>query len=78
MCYKRRYKISTCSVILRDGTEVVSKLKGLQYFFSENFRGNLSYYESENFSDSSLHHIFFMENSPTWGVKCEKLDFRKS
>ena len=35
MCYERRYKISTCSVILGDGTEVVSKLKGLQYFFSE-------------------------------------------
>ena len=31
------------------------KLQGLQYFFPENFRGNLTCYENENFSDSSLH-----------------------
>ena len=67
MCCKRRYKISTCSVILENGTEVVSKLKGLQYFLSENFRGNLSYYESENFSDFSQHYIFCMENRRSWG-----------
>ena len=41
----------------------------------------LSYYESENFSDSSLHHIFESENcrfpflyeklSLSWAVKCD-------
>ena len=60
----------------------MSKLQGLQYYFSENFRCNLTYSESENFSDSSLHHIFesenfrlpfFTKNSLTWGMKCEKL-----
>ena len=68
-------------------TWVFSKLQGLQYYFSENFRCNLTYNESENFSDSSLHHIFesenfrlpfFTKNSLPWGVKCEKLNFRKS
>ena len=35
-----------------------SKLQGLQYYFPENFRCNLTYYEGENFSDSSLYHTF--------------------
>ena len=39
-----------------------SKLLGLQYYFPENFRCNLTYYESEDFSDSSLHHLFQSEN----------------
>ena len=56
-------------------------------FFSENFRRNLTFYESKNFSDSSLHHIlesenfrfpFSKKNSVTWVVKYEKLNFRKS
>ena len=41
--------------------------------------------ESENFSDSSLHGIFesknlgfTAKNSLSWGVKYEKLNFRKS
>ena len=43
-------------------------------------------YECENFPDSSLNHIFESENfrfrfstknSITWGVKCDKLSFRK-
>ena len=38
-----------------------SKLQGLQYYFPENFRCNLTYYEGENFSDSSLYHIFESE-----------------
>ena len=54
---------------------------------SRKFRCNLAFYESENFSNSSLHRVFESEilgflfttkNTPTWGVKCEKLDFRKS
>ena len=53
--------------------------------FSENFRCNLTVYESESFSDSSLHHIFEYENfrvpfskksSLTWVVKIklQKID----
>ena len=62
-------------------------LQGLQYYFPENFRCNLTYCESENFSDSSLHHIlesetlgflFCKKNSLTWAVTWEKLNFRKS
>ena len=69
------------------GTEVFSKLRGLQYYFPEKFRCNLTFNESENFSDSSLHHIlesenfrfpFSKKNSVTWVVKYEKLNFRKS
>ena len=72
------------------GTWVFSKLPGLKNYFPENFRCKLTFYESENFSDSSLHHIleaknfrfscglFCTKNSLTWGEKCEKLDFRKS
>ena len=46
-------------------------------FFSENFRSNLTFYESKNFSDSSLHHVsesenfrfrFSKKNSVTWVV----------
>ena len=37
---KRRYKICICSVLL--GTCVFSKLQGLEYYFSENFRWNLT------------------------------------
>ena len=40
----------------------VPLVHGLQYYFSENFRCNVSYYESENFSDSSLDLIFESEN----------------
>ena len=44
------------------------------------------YYDVENFSDSSLHHIFesenfrfpfCTENSLSWAVKCEKLTSEK-
>ena len=44
------------------GTWVFSKLQGLQYYFPEKFRCNLTYYESEKFSDSFLHHIFESKN----------------
>ena len=68
------------------GTWFFSKLQGIQYYFPENFRCNLTYYKSEDFSDSSLHHtsesktfrfLFSSKNSLTWGVKWEKLNFRK-
>ena len=57
-----------------------------QYYYPENFRCNLRYHESENFADSSLHHIFESENfsflfstknSLTWGVKCENIKLTK-
>ena len=81
---KRRLKISVCSVIL--GELKSSKLQELQYYFPENFRSNLSFYESENFSDNSLHHNlesenfrfpFSKKNSVTWAVKYEKIKLRK-
>ena len=62
----------------------ISKIKHSSFpNFPENFRCNLTYYKSENFSFSSLHHIFesenfgfpfFYEKSLAWGVKCEKLN----
>ena len=56
---KRRYKISVCSgMVILEGTLVFSKSQGLEYYFSENFRWNLTYYESETFSDSLHYHIF--------------------
>ena len=83
---KGHYKI--CYLFSRPkGTFVLTKLQGLQYYFAENSRCNLTYYESENFYDSSLHHIFESENfrfpfctknSLTWAVKCKELNFRKS
>ena len=48
---KQRYKDFFCSLIL-----------GELESFSENFRCNLTFYESENFCDSSLHHILESEN----------------
>ena len=47
------YETGTCSFILEE----------LQYYFLQNFRCNLTYYEIENFSDSSFHHTFKSENS---------------
>ena len=38
------------------------KLQRPYYYFPENFRCKLTYYESKNFPDSSLHHIFEYEN----------------
>ena len=64
-----------------------SKLQELQNYFPEKFRYNLSFFESNNFCDSSLNHIFesknfrfpfSTKNSITLGVQCEKLSFRKS
>ena len=83
---KRRYKSCICSVVLGQ-VESFRNYLGPQYYFPENFRCNLRFYESENFSDSSLHRTFESENfrfpfstknGLTWGLKCEKLNFRKS
>ena len=38
-------------------------LRGLQYYFLENFRCNLKLYKGENFFDSSLHYFFESENA---------------
>ena len=84
MLSKRRYKICICSVILAE-LESFRNYKGS--FFPENFRCNLKFYESKNFSDSPLHGIFesenfrfpfFTKNSLTWELQCGKLYFRKS
>ena len=83
---KRRYKSCICLVVLGQ-LESFRNYLGPQYYFSENFRCNFRFYESENFSDSYLHRIFESENFRfpfstkhrlTWGLKCEKLNFRKS
>ena len=52
-------------------TLVFSKLQGLHYYFSDNFRCNLKFYESKNFSPST-------KNCLTSGVKCAKLNIRNS
>ena len=76
---KRRYKICICSVI-------VEELVTFRNYFPENFRCN-TYYESENFSVPSLlaflnsqieGFLFSTKKSLTLGMKCEKLNFRKS
>ena len=79
---KRCYKIIyICSIIL-------GGLKSFRNYkvFPEKLRCNLTFYESENFSDSFLHHIynpkilgflFLRKNSVSWVVKYEKLNFRK-
>ena len=83
---KRRYKSCICSVVLGQLESFRNHL-GPQYYFPENFRCNFRFYESEYFSNSCLHRIFESENFRfpfstknrlTWGLKCEKLNFRKS
>ena len=76
---KRRYKTCICSVVLGQLESFLNYL-GPQYYFPEKLRCNFRFYESENFSDSSLHRIFESENfrfpfstknKLTWGLKCE-------
>ena len=64
-------KIWICSVIF-------SKVQGLQYYFPENLECKLKFYESEHFSDSSLHHPD-LENSKILGNFCfsEQILYRK-
>ena len=61
MLSKRRYKICICSVILGE-LESFRNNKCFSIIFLKKFRCNLMYYESENFTDSSLQHIFESEN----------------
>ena len=77
--FKRRYKIGSCSVTLGDFVSC-RNYKGFRIIFPEIFRCNLSFYECENFSDSSLNHIFWIYEKQhfPWGVKCDKLSFGKS
>ena len=49
----------TCSVLR---LETFGNYLGPQYYFPENFRCIFRSYESENFSDCSLHRIFESEN----------------
>ena len=73
---KRRYRICICSVVLEE-LEPFSQHQGLQYYFPVNFRCNLTYYESENFSDSSLYHSFEAESFrfPLWEEKVDEFKF---
>ena len=77
-CIERRYGFYLCSVILGQLESFRNyKLKGLQYYFPENFRCNLlvTYYKSENFSGLSPSHLciqnfyvsFFSEKLPNLG-----------
>ena len=61
---KRRYKICICSIIQGPGNLGLIKITSafISIIFSANFRYNLTYYETENFSESSPHHIFECEN----------------
>ena len=80
---KWRYKICISVFGHSRGTWVL-KLRGIQNYFPENFRCNLTYYEGDNFSDTFFQHIFESENYRipfyslrktclTRWVKCEKL-----
>ena len=61
---KRRYKICICfSWSSYEELEAFrNQYKGFRCYIPENFRCNWTFYESENFSYSSLHHIFENEN----------------
>ena len=81
---KWRYKICICSAILGK----LESFRNYKFLETRDFRCNFKFYESENFSDSSLHHIFNLKiifrfpfptkNRLTWVLKCEKLNFKKS
>ena len=52
------YKICICSVILSQGNLSLYEITWADgIIFPKTWECNLTYYESENFSDSSLHHI---------------------
>ena len=85
---KRRYKICICSVILGQ-LESFRNYQGPSITFPINFRCNLTFHESEKFliliplsiaflNRKILGFLFTTKNSLTWGVKYEKLNFRKS
>ena len=73
------YKFCTCSAILGE-LECLRNFRDQSVLFSRKFLMQLTYYKSENFSNSSLHEppkFFQQKCSLTWGVKCEKLNLRK-
>ena len=82
---KRCYRICNCSVILGE-LEYFRKLQGLQCYFSQNFRCNLTIYESKfflnplsiSFESENFRFPFSTKIIPTWGIEYEKLNFRKS
>ena len=59
---KRRYKICVCSVIVGQLESFRNYRGSVGYHFSENFLYNLANCDNENFSYSSLHHIFESQN----------------
>ena len=87
MHFRRRCKICICSAILGQLESFRNcKVRASEYYCPENFRCNLKFYESNNFSDSSFHHIFESEkfripfstkNSLTWGSEMQKIKLKK-
>ena len=81
---KRRYKIFICSAIL----ESFRNYQSFTDYFPENFTAIHRFYESEIFLIPPLPIAFWIpkivgfpfsaKNSVIWGMKCEKLNFRKS
>ena len=60
---EQRYKICICSVILGQGNLSLYEITCADnIMFPKTLESNLTYYESDNFSDSSLHHICESEN----------------
>ena len=84
---KWRYKIYICSVILGE-LESFRNYKGLSIIFRKISRAILSLTKvricliplSIAFSNSKILGFLFLlkKKSLTWGLKCEKLNFRKS
>ena len=74
---KRRYKICNCSVILGK-LESFLIYKGFSInYLPDNFRCNVTFYESEKFSicifeSENFRFPFSTKNSPALVVKCEK------
>ena len=87
MHFRRRCKICICSAILGQlGSFRNCKVRASEYYCPENFRCNLKFYESNNFSDSSFHLIFESEkfripfstkNILTWGSEMQKIKLKK-
>ena len=85
--YSKRHYITCICLVILGKFESVQNYKGFGIIFSKNFRCNLTYYESENFSESSFHHIFETENftfpfvyekspnqrSEMWKIKLQKI-----
>ena len=83
---KQRYKIFIYSIILRQ-LESFPNYMSFSIIFPKILDAIQGFTKLGIFSDSSLHRIFESErfmvpfatkNNLTWGVKCEKLNFRNS